>query len=226
MIPIAVMIHGAGGGGWEFVFWRRVFRRHGFVCIAPTLMPNPAGIASTTLNDYIDQTAPACSGMSVDCLIGASLGGTIALSLLDVVRPKRLILINSNLPARLQPQPLPTWPEVIRWSHGSVDDSKEAMPGATDSVVRAAACRWRDESGQVLAEAARRLTTLEIPVPHLMVISGADASVPPEGSLTWAKASGASVRYFAGLSHIDPLLGVQSHFVADLCAGWAHLPPV
>jgi pimeloyl-ACP methyl ester carboxylesterase len=38
--PVAVMIHGAGGGGWEWDAWRPVFEHGGWDVIAADLMPS------------------------------------------------------------------------------------------------------------------------------------------------------------------------------------------
>ena len=37
--PRAVFVHGAGGGGWEWAIWQRVFAAHGWRSVARDLLP-------------------------------------------------------------------------------------------------------------------------------------------------------------------------------------------
>lgn len=54
MLPqTIVMIHGAGGGGWEYALWQPIFRAAGYRVIANDLQPVPAGLAVTTFADYL-----------------------------------------------------------------------------------------------------------------------------------------------------------------------------
>jgi pimeloyl-ACP methyl ester carboxylesterase len=82
----AVMIHGAGGGVWEWNVWRRVFEARGWVVRVPELVAGASGVAGTRLEDYVGQVeaaVAASSGASSDgaadvVLVGASLGGLLA----------------------------------------------------------------------------------------------------------------------------------------------------
>lgn len=81
--PLQVIcIHGAGGGGWEWIHWRPVLEAHGFRALAPDLMPSPQGIAATQLRHYAEQVVAlaeqALRSGSV-ALAGASMGGLLAL---------------------------------------------------------------------------------------------------------------------------------------------------
>src|SRR6185437_6554618 len=79
-----VFVHGAGGGGWEWNVWRRVFAANGWHCRAPDLQPAPAGLAATRLCDYVDQVVAAANAAGPPSpqtvLTGASLGGLLALA--------------------------------------------------------------------------------------------------------------------------------------------------
>src|SRR5579862_8363577 len=76
--PVAVMIHGAGGGGWEYKFWKPVFEKAGYRVVTPDLMPAQGGLAKTTFQDYVDQIV-AAGGEHPSVLIGASMGGVLVL---------------------------------------------------------------------------------------------------------------------------------------------------
>ena len=53
--PVAVMVHGAGGGGCEYDLWRPIFEKAGYKVIAKDLVPALGGLAKTTFADYVDQ---------------------------------------------------------------------------------------------------------------------------------------------------------------------------
>jgi len=48
----ALLVHGAGGGGWEWNIWKRIFQVHGFMGHAPDLLPSANGLRDTSLEDY------------------------------------------------------------------------------------------------------------------------------------------------------------------------------
>ncbi|MBY4597759.1 alpha/beta fold hydrolase, partial [bacterium BD-1] len=75
----AVFVHGAGGGGWEWAAWRRVFAAAGWNALAPDLWPAPAGLAATSLADYAVQVRGwLAAAPRPRVLVGASLGGLLA----------------------------------------------------------------------------------------------------------------------------------------------------
>ena len=59
----ALLIHGAGAGGWEWNLWREVFAARGIDSRAPDLQPSPAGLEATTLEDYRGQTRAALAAL-------------------------------------------------------------------------------------------------------------------------------------------------------------------
>src|SRR5688572_28720195 len=76
----ALMVHGAGGGGWEWNVWARVFAAHGWRVEAPDLQPVAAGLAATRLRDYAAQVAGSLARLPLPrVVVGASLGGLLAL---------------------------------------------------------------------------------------------------------------------------------------------------
>lgn len=54
-----MLIHGAGGGGWEWNLWRGVLIAQGLQIDAPDLRPAPAGLQATTFDDYLAQVREA-----------------------------------------------------------------------------------------------------------------------------------------------------------------------
>src|SRR5215510_5564579 len=96
---VVVAVHGAGGGGWEWGIWARALARRGFEVIAPDLMPGAHGIEKTSFMDYRSQVMDWCAGARASVvLIGASLGGLLALSAAQRVKPVARVLARLDAP--------------------------------------------------------------------------------------------------------------------------------
>lgn len=220
--PVAVLIHGAGGGGWEYRTWEPVLGQLGFVVIAKDLMPTKGGLAKTTLSDYVLQVEswiPKRRGKTL--LVGASLGGGIALEVAKRVRVDGVVLVNSVLPKGLAD---PNWskdiPDVLKWANGPYKETVDAMPDSDEPTRKFAWKRWRDESGAVM-RAVRGGRTYERPrCPLLFVISRKDFDIPPDLSEKWSKEWGADAMVYANMSHVGPLLGRRSSEVGDMVGRW------
>jgi pimeloyl-ACP methyl ester carboxylesterase len=218
----AVFVHGAGGGGWEWGVWARVFAAHGFEVIAPDLMAGPQGLAATTLEDYSAQVRGWLGGARRGrseipvCLVGASLGGLLALANADAA--DALVLVNPLPPAGLPAaEPIP---DVVPWGRdASLAGTRRALPDSDDLAALHAFRRWRDESGQVLRQARAGLGLPAPACPVLVMASSADEDVPPETSAALAKSLGASLQRLPG-SHVGPLLGRQAAEAAALAVEW------
>lgn len=218
----AVLVHGAGGGAWEWNIWRRVFAAEGWRVETPELLPVPAGLAATRLEDYRQQLAVTVVGLtSPRVLVGASLGGLLALQLADSA--SALVLINplppspwhTRLPGRASPPP------VIPWgAYASLAGTRRAMPDADAAACLYAFRHWRDESGAAL-DAARAGVQVPVPTcPMLMMIASNDADVPAALSFDVAQAFSADVIRLAGASHVGPLLGKGAAAAARQAVDW------
>ena len=217
----AVFVHGAGGGGWEWGVWVRVFAAEGWTALAPDLQPTSAGLAATGLSDYADQVGAWIDRARLDerarvVVIGASLGGLLAL--MNANRADALVLVNplppSGLPA---PEPLPA---IVPWGRtASLAGTRRALPDADDLACLQAFRRWRDESGRVLAQ-ARAGVAFSLPTcPVRVLASGDDQDVPPAVSARLAADLGADLVRVPG-SHVGPLLGRQAPGLAADALAW------
>ncbi len=92
-----MMIHGAGGGAWEWNVWRGVFEAEGFACEVLDLAAAEGGIGATRFENYSGQVGRVAR--EGDVLVGASLGGLLALACAAAVRPAALVLVNAMPPA-------------------------------------------------------------------------------------------------------------------------------
>jgi len=220
--PNAIFVHGAGGGGWEWAIWQRVFTARGWNVLAPDLMPAARGIAHTQLEDYGAQVlawSAACATPRV--LIGASLGGLLALQAAGPGRADALLLINPIPPSGLEPRPTRDYADVVAWgSNRSLASTRAAMPDADDAACLHAFRRWRDESGAVLRTAASGVQVADCACPALILASEHDADIALAATLALAARLRAQWRAMPGASHVGPLLGRDAASVATDAAAW------
>lgn len=216
----AVFVHGAGAGGWEWAIWQRVFTARGWNALGPDLVAAD-DIARTRIEDYQAQVRDWCKARAAPhVLIGASLGGLLALSVAAQVRPAALVLINPLPPAGIAPHGIRTdYPDVVPWGRRrSLAGTRASMPDADDAACLHAFRRWRDESGAVLRTAALGVTAPPPRCAVLVVASACDTDVAPVVSRAVAEQLGAELRLLHDASHVGALLGRGA---ADAAAGAA-----
>ena len=230
--PRVTFVHGAGGGAWEWGIWRRVFAAHGWEVRAPNLLPVHGRLIQTHLQDYVRQLEDEMRGAKRDAassecrrdvLLGASLGGLLALIVAQKVAPAALVLINPLPPANIAPQSTRRdWPDIVPWgSTRSFASTCRAMPDADDAARWFAFRRWRDESGAVLREAYD--TQVNAPsCPTLVIASEADDDVSMETSRALANAYNAEFRLLRDANHLTPLLGRTANGVAFDTVDWCN----
>ena len=171
------LIHGAGGASWEWDTWIAVYAieyRTKYLNLRPLdLLPSDRGLEYTSFDDYIDQVKKKIAFSNDFVLIGASMGGIIALKVAEILRPKALVLVSSSLPAGdliADRNSLPPFPSIIRWASSLplstvtatassispvsddqlLSDTVKALPDSTRDMHLYAWKRWRDESGLVM----------------------------------------------------------------------------
>jgi len=205
----ALMLHGAGGGAWEWQVWRRVYEAAGIACVVPELQPAAAGLAETRLSDYADQVAAHLERLpSPRILVGASLGGLLAAMFGDradalvLVNPLPAVPFHAGLPARA------SYPAVIPWArNATLAGTRRSLFDADEAACLFAFRRWRDESGAVLDAASAGVVVPPLACPTWMIVSGRDDDVPAALSLRAAAAMGAHPRLLPDASHVGPLFG-------------------
>jgi pimeloyl-ACP methyl ester carboxylesterase len=221
--PTVVCVHGAGGGGWEWGIWARVLAVRGFAVVAPDLMPSRNGIEKTSFLDYRSQVMDWCAGAGTNIvLVGASLGGLLALAAAPFAKPRALVLVNPMPPAGVLARPLhDRHPPVVPWaSRRSLASTQRALPDADDAARLYALRRWRDESGAVLNDARDGIAIESPRCPVLLFASEADAEVPAAVTRALGVRFAADVRTLSGASHIGPLLGRKAAGIAAEAAAW------
>lgn len=218
-----LMLHGAGGGGWEWGRWRALWEAHDWQVETPDLAPSAEGAEATELADYLAQLDAEVAALAPQVLVGASLGGLLCLQHLAVHPGPALVLVNP-LPPAPQASALPArgpYPPRVGWSStGRIAGTVGAMEDASASARLFAYRRWRDESGQVLNAARGGITLPAEPAgPCLVIASEQDDEVPMACSAALALRLGASLLRLPG-GHLSPLLGDRAHEAAEHAVAW------
>lgn len=236
-----LFVHGAGGGGWEWNVWVRVFAAEGYLVHAPDLQPIAEGLEQTRLEDYSAQvrrqietlrqalvagfesptTAHHDTGVARVVLIGASLGGLLAM--MNAELADALVLVNPMPPTPLNKQ-LPksaACPAIVPWSaNASLAGTRRALPDADESACLFAFRRWRDESGAVMTAAQCGVEVTKPACPVLVLTSEHDADVPPTRSAELAQTFAADFFLIPNASHVGPLLGRGAAAAAQRTVAW------
>lgn len=216
-----LLVHGAGGGGWEWALWRHVLEARGHRVRAPDLQPVADGLAVTRYEDYLQQVHDALAPLRRPrVLVGASLGGLLALEAVSAA--DALVLVNPLPPAPWHLRmPAREWPDVVHWGRDArLASTRRALADADDATTLEAARRWRNESGTVLrtAHAGRALPAPSVPT--LCIASRKDDDVPPAITQALAAAWNADLQVSAATTHVGPLLGVDAAHTARVVHDW------
>ena len=217
----ALLIHGAGGGAWEWNRWRGVLEAHAIAVQIMELQPAAQGLAATELQDYAAQVRTALQALQRPrLLVGASLGGLLAAMCADGA--DALVLVNPLPPVpwhlRLATH---SWDPVIPWQRNArLHSTRQAMQDADDASALWAFRHWRDESGQALSQAHAGVEVEKPDCPALLVVSQQDEDVPPEIISEWTEAWQADRLETLANSHVGPLLGRQAQAVATQAVAW------
>lgn len=217
----ALLVHGGGGGGWEWNVWKGVLEAGGLRVLAPDLQPSPRGLARTTFDDYAAQVRTALAAMPRPrALVGASLGGLLAMACADAA--DALVLVNPLPPSPWHAQlPGREWPEVVPWQRDArLTGTHRAMPDADEATALFAFRHWRDESGLAMREA---WDGIEVPAPAcrtLCIASMVDDDVPPALTAALATEWGADLLRATAISHVGPLLGRNAAGCAAQALAW------
>ncbi|GMV30514.1 MAG: hypothetical protein AMXMBFR59_26390 [Rhodanobacteraceae bacterium] len=220
--PTTLAIHGAGGGGWEWAIWQRVWAARNRPFIAPDLVPASGGLAQTRLADYVTQMQCAAAAWQRPWLVGASLGGLIALAIAGEVDAAALVLVDPVPPLGIQPRPPQrvTNGDIVPWgSRRRFDSTVRALPDADAAARHHAFRRWRDESAAVVREAAAGIPANRPRCPVLVLAATGDDAVPTDASRALARWLDATF-WVCAASHVGPLLGYPAASTAARVLDW------
>lgn len=201
--PNLVLLHGAGGGAWEWRLWRRWFEAHGHASYCPDFSAE-ASRADCTLDALLERVATELPP-SPRVLVGASFGGLLALLLAERFECAGLVLVNPALPeaavSSTAGTDLKLWGRLAR-----VGSTRAAMPDAHPLDVGLAFRSWRDFRLGLLREARLRVAGVVPAARCLLIASSEDADVPVALARRWAADQRAELIEVQG-NHLGPLLG-------------------
>ena len=223
----ALFLHGAGAWGGQWAIWQRVFEARGWTVACPDRQPAPGGLVATRWNDYHRQGVAALRNVAGPqpvpvLLVGASLGGLLALAAGSEQTPSALVLVNPLPPAPwaagLPPDAFAG--DLRRWrSEGRFESTRRALPQASFADAQRAFRAWRDESAAVLREARAGLV-LPVPTVPVLVIAGCDDTVVPVAlSAAFAAAIAARFEAVPG-DHLAPVMGASAVLSAECALAW------
>lgn len=220
-IRSVLMVHGGGGGGWEWAVWRGVFETPQLRVETPDLQPAPGGLALTGFDDYLAQVRAGLERLPRPrAVVGASLGGLLAAACADAA--DALVMVNPLPPAPWHAQlPGRDWPDVVPWQRDArLTGTRRALPDADEATALFAFRNWRDESGLAMREAYAGID-LERPECRLLCIASmVDDDVPPALTAALASDWGASLLRAQAVSHVGPLLGRGAADCAAQALAW------
>ena len=220
-----VMIHGAGGGGWEYDLWKPVFEKAGYKVIARDLIPAKGGLAHTNVTHYLDQVVSWCPKTGRVVIVGASMGGILALMAAQEVFPARVVLVNSVPSDEIAQLPMSEpAPDVVQWANGPLKDTEVSMPDSDRKTILWAWKKWRNESGTVMNQIRTGIIVNRPNCPSLVVIGGNDTDISPEISFKSAGMYSSQVLYYPKMSHVGPLLSTKAKSVAADVIEWLKTP--
>jgi len=216
-----LLVHGGGGGGWEWNVWRGVLEAARLQVQAPDLQASAQGLAATTFADYAAQVRAAVERLPRPrALAGASLGGLLAMACADAA--DALVLVNPLPPSPWHAQlPGREWPDVVPWQRDArLTGTHRAMPDADEATALFAFRHWRDESGQAMRDAYAGIEVRRPACPVLCIASMVDDDVPPALTAALATDWEASLLRASAVSHVGPLLGRGAADCAAQVRAW------
>lgn len=220
-----LLIHGAGGGAWEWRRWQAVLEAQGWRSVALELRPADAGLGATSLADYAAQVRLARQRCRPRVLVGASLGGLLAQIECEREAAEALVLVNA-LPLRALPLGrvrMPGEQAVVPWrADPDRRGTCRATRGSRPADQALAHSLWRDESAAVLRAALSRPAG-DWPrlAARTLVLAGSEDETPDVAcQAALAAALSAELIRVPGAGHLDPLLGEVAVTVVRLAAQW------
>mgnify|MGYP002776987160 CR=1 FL=1 len=213
----ALLLHGAGGGAWQWGLWMPVLQAHGIHARAIDL-PHRCSAAPSGWQDALDTASHALEALPRPRVVaGASLGGLLAAACAPLA--DAAVLLNPLPPSPWSRSLAPPTGDTRRWgTDARLASTRASLHDADPATALAAFRRWRDCPVRLLRE-AREVVLERVDVPMRMLACDADADIPPDAMRAWARAWSMDIEEIGG-SHAGVLLGSGAAAHAARTAGW------
>lgn len=220
-----VLLHGAGGGAWEWGRWVRLLQAQGCAVHVPDFSRRCAADALADARAFPRLRTELLGRLQLKSgcvLVGASLGGLLAATMADTLQARALVLLNPAIPAATaQPRQGSVVmhgnrPWGLRASVGGTRDAiSELHPVDVLQVFR----RWSDCGQQLLAEVGEGIDVPRPLMPCLLLCSDSDAEIPADGVRRLAADWSAQLQWLRG-SHVAPVLGAEAAVAVAQTLAW------
>lgn len=208
-LPPILLIHGAGGGSWEWSVWLPELKLFNSNTYAVELQSHKKGLRHTELDHYLDQVINFCreNHLEKPVIIGSHMGAVLAIKCQAYVPASALILIDPLIPSGfLNRKGDAHFPEIVSFPTRS-REGETSVPA-------------RMESGRVYQQ-LHQLSQFPKPTgPCLIVLAENDEDTPAEAGNELAEWLGADVASYAGMDHIDLLMGMKARDIARDTLNW------
>lgn len=225
----ALLVHGAGGGAWEWRRWTPRLRGAGFAVHELELRAAPGGWGETLLQDYRDQVVAALRrAREPRLVVGASLGGLLALMAAAGNKVQAMVLVNPVPPAPWHRQlpPRERAGAIVPWGlRAQLEGTARSMPGSDPASTLHAFRRWRDESAEALHQAWGGVAVEPPGCPVLVMCAEADQDIPAATGRDMAQALGFDYIGLPRSGHVDPLLGDPAVEAVQAAVRWVNALP-
>lgn len=213
-----LLVHGAGGGAWQWRRWQAHLSAWGIRSQAMDLRPGAEGLQATNLDEYLNQLREFVGEGSHSVLVGASMGAVLVWRLSqELASAHKLVMVNPPVTSSRERSN----PEIIHWrGNQGLASTRKHMRGASAADCYFAHRCWRNESGKALSQ-AQNWQPGPPSARTLLVLGSEDASAVDRGD-TLAEQLRAERLVIEGAGHLQPLLCEAASRTVHRVRDWAH----
>lgn len=208
--PPFLLVHGAGGGAWEWSIWLQELRAVNPNTHAIELQSHEHGLRHTQLDHYLDQVINFAHRHQLrqPIIFGSHMGAVLAIKAQRYLPSTALVLLDPLVPVSfLRKANSPSFPEVVELPKRDLEYKGSGMP-------------VRRESGLAFAQLHATSDFQNPNQPCLIILAENDSDTPAEAGNELAEWLKADVISYAGMDHIDLLLGKRAKDIAGDALEW------
>jgi hypothetical protein len=221
--PSVCFVAGAGGGAFEWNIWRRVFQAQGYAVYDWEYPALPAAPINDSQAEAIHQQRAStlrdfCLQHTLDLVVAASLGGSLALHACDAHwRPRAMVLIAPLTVGSSRSTFVGTG--IKTWAHSNhLANTLSAVPDAHPASNLFAHSHWNDEAVAILRYANAHCLPTPDADSTLLILAADDHAI--DNAKVSAQLSNVECWTEANFSHAGLLFGNGAASLALRTAQW------